>query len=221
MKLFFNPVTMKKALISLFAILTLTMFTACGEDQQPAQTPAETDDEQIEQIDSEEIETPGAIEIPEITEDSEEIENSEDPEEVDNNNEDEEETPTEDDDDEEFPPNGGDYIGTWSSVSTTLDGELLDVSTNIVVMTADRYTSTTSYCSIGGDLVITDDTLDVFVDTNTCPVPANDAVMTYKVSEDEETLTLISTEYGATMVDTLMRIDDEEDEDYEDTDDED
>lgn len=204
---------MKKALISLFAILTLTMFTACGEDQQPAQTPAETDDEQIEQIDPEEVETPGAIEIPEITEDSE---NSEDPEEVDNDDETEAETPTEDEDDNEFTSNNGDYIGTWSSVSTTLDGELLDVSGNIIVMTADRYTSTTSYCSIGGELVVTDDTLDVFVDTNTCSVPAPDAVMVYKVSEDGETLTLTSTQFGATMVDTLMRMDD-----YEDTDDED
>lgn len=196
---------MKKALISLFAILTLTMFTACGQDQQPAQTPAETDAEQVE--------APEITEMPEDAEDIEDPENSEDLEEDDHNDENEVETPTEDpeeDDDEEFPPNGGDYIGTWSNVSTTLDGELLDVSTNIIVMTADRYTSTTSYCSIGGELVITDDTLDVFVDTNTCPVAANDPVMTYKVSEDGETLTLISTEYGATMVNTLMRIDDDE-----------
>ena len=110
---------------------------------------------------------------------------------------------------------GMSYAGEWELISSSLDGEPLDITANIVNMTADTYSSETSVCAVNGDLIVTDDTMDIFITNHNCPIgPPNDYVMSFSISEDFNTMILVNTQFGGRMVDTFSRVlDDDEDND--------
>lgn len=165
---------MKKLFISLFAIIAMISFTGCGEDQQQAQVPADSNIEQNEDVEIPEDVEPDELEIeePELEE--------------------------EDDDD---------YIGSWSRISSSLDGVPTEVVPCTVTMTEDTYISSTSVCTISGDLIVTDDIMDIIIDSSNCPGPAiNDYVSTFKLTDDGEQLTFTNTQFGGTMVEVYTRI---------------
>lgn len=110
---------------------------------------------------------------------------------------------------------GMSYAGEWELISSSIDGAPLDITGNIINMTADTYYSETSVCAVSGDLIVIDDTMDIFITNHNCVVgPPSDYVMSYSISEDYNTMTLVNIQFGARMVDTFSRVlDDDEDND--------
>lgn len=102
---------------------------------------------------------------------------------------------------------GSDYVGTWSRISSTLNGEPQDVIPSTIIMTKDTYTSSTSVCTISGDLFATDETMDIIINSSDCPGEiSTDYVNAYAISEDGEILTLTNTQFGGTMVEVYERV---------------
>ncbi|MBD3157098.1 hypothetical protein GF369_04700 [Candidatus Peregrinibacteria bacterium] len=181
---------MKKTILSMCALIALLAFTACGEDQQTP--PAETNDPATQQ--EQEIIDEEPIPEDEMMEDDEMMEEGEMPE------------------DDEMPDDTEtietpDYVGTWSRISSTLNGEPQEVVPSTITMTKDTYMSSTNVCTISGDLFATEDTMDIIIDSSDCPGGIlTDYVNAYTISEDGETLTFTNTQFGGTMVEVYERV---------------
>lgn len=189
-----------KKLLSLFAIIAMMTLTACGTAQAPTQTspedqiqnelsdlPEDTELE-VEEMDIEDMETPdeGIVDeaIDEIVE--------------------EEEMPTEEFSDEIQTL---DYVGTWSRLGGTLDGVPQNLDAATIIMTKDKYTSSTSLCTISGDVSVVGNAMDISIKTSDCPggvLPEYSS--TYEISDDGQTLTTTNTQFGGTMVETYSRV---------------
>lgn len=101
------------------------------------------------------------------------------------------------------------YVGEWTLISSSLDGAPLDVATTELTLNEETFTSSTAYCSTQGDLVITDDTMDMFVSSHNCQGnPPDNYVFSFSLNEEASQITLINTQYGGTMVDVYKRVED-------------
>lgn len=102
---------------------------------------------------------------------------------------------------------GGDYIGSWSRVSSTLDGAPQALVANTITMTKDTYVSTTSKCTLNASLAVADGAMSIITTSSDCKgYVATTYLSSYLVSEDGETLTLTNTQFGATSVEVYARI---------------
>lgn len=108
---------------------------------------------------------------------------------------------------EEQAPADADYIGSWSRLSTTVNGVPQDVVPATITMTADKYESSTSRCSLSGDLKMTDETMAISITKYNCPgnAPKN-YLNSYTISKDGNTLTTTNTQFGSSVVEVYERI---------------
>ncbi len=103
------------------------------------------------------------------------------------------------------------YIGEWTRVGATLNGEPQDISNHNIILTEDTFYSSNPTCAIEGDLMVFDDIMDVTVTTHNCPADVgNNFIYSFVLSEDGQTLTMTNTQFGGTMIETYSRADYEE-----------
>jgi len=163
---------MKKIVIWLVSLVTITGLTACGSPQQAI--PQNKD-----------IKPPEVVQ-PEVQADNTHNDFIED----------------------------DDYMGTWTRTGATVNGAPQQLAPSTVIITADQYTATTAQCVVQGDLIVTDNNLDIDITSNSCPAnSSSNYVFTYKVSDDGETLTLTNTQFGGTMIETYKLVPEEDSDD--------
>ncbi|MBU1446509.1 hypothetical protein KKD70_04590 [Patescibacteria group bacterium] len=197
---------MRKALISIFGIMLLVTFTACGQDQ--GSNPTNNDENQVIQEDAQEE---GDIdqEMPDEEGDEGDMLPPEEGDEGDIDQDIGEESeiteesnqPTEAKTIEEIVLEDGMYIGVWSRISSTLDGVPQEAVSSTIKMSKSQYIASTSYCTVVGDLYVTGDTMDIMITQNGCAGggPTN-YVFAFRIDDERETLTLTNTQFGGTMI---------------------
>lgn len=103
------------------------------------------------------------------------------------------------------------YIGEWTRIDATLNGEPQNISNHNIILTEDTFYSSNPTCAIEGDLMVFDDIIDVTVTTHNCPTDVgNNFIFSFALSENGQILIMTNTQFGGTMIDTLQRVNNED-----------
>lgn len=179
---------MKKTIIGILALVMMISLSGCGQEQLP---------ETEEKINEQNITTDQIVEDNIIDEEDEEDEKDTDIEEE-----------TKDD------TTTADYFGSWSRLSTTIDGAPHPVDAATVIITqsaieneADKYESTTSLCTVSGDVVVSDGIMNISIKSHNCPGDfPTEYFHVVEMSKDGNTFTTTNTQFGSTIVEVFEKI---------------
>jgi len=118
------------------------------------------------------------------------------------------EMPKEEENSEEGDEDNLNYVGSWQRIGLFVGGSPHEFAAETLVFQKDSFVSTTAICTAHGKLSISDNQLSLYDITSNCPPPTpSNMTSTFSISDDGNTLTII-TVYSGVEVKDIFQISD-------------
>lgn len=91
---------------------------------------------------------------------------------------------------------GADYVGTWVRNELYVEGSLTHTDPATLKLTANTFESSHSICFVSGNIEVMGNQMYWTIEQTDCPNVMPGSQSTYSYSVSENTMTIISTEYG-------------------------
>jgi hypothetical protein len=117
------------------------------------------------------------------------------------------EMPKEEENNEESDGDNINYVGSWQRIGLFVDGAQHEFAAETLVLKKESFVSSTYVCSVQGKLSVSGNQLSLYDITSNCPSSPSSMTSTFSISDDGNTLTII-TVYSGVEVKDIFQISD-------------
>jgi len=118
-----------------------------------------------------------------------------------------EEMPKEEENNEESDVDNINYVGSWQRIGLFVDGVQHEFAAETLVLKKESFVSSTYVCSVQGKLSVSGNQLSLYDITSNCPSSPSSMTSTFSISDDGNTLTIITVYNGVEVKDIFQRSD--------------